>query len=48
MMTNMHTKMQKTLTEIDEILKEINEKGWQNEQFVLDFEDELNKRSIKY
>ena len=47
-MTNMHTKMQKTLTEIDEILKEIHEKGLQNEQFVLDFEDELNKRSIKY
>lgn len=47
-MTNMQTKMQKTLTEIDEILKEINEKGLQNEQFVLDFEDELNKRSIKY
>ena len=45
-MTDLHTKMQKILTEIDEVLKEINEKDLQNEQFVLDFEDKLNEKSV--
>jgi hypothetical protein len=41
-------RMQKVLQEIDLILKEIEDSNLQNSQEVLDFEDDLNKRSIVY
>lgn len=33
---------------IDLLYMKIDKEGWNNEQIVLDFADELNKRSIKY
>ena len=41
-------KMKDILTEIDAMLTGIETLGWQNDQVVINWLDELNKRSIKY
>lgn len=41
-------KMENILLEIDAILASIEKLGWQNEQVVINWLDELNKRSIKF
>ena len=41
-------KMKDILSEIDDVLNGIETLGWQNDQVVINWLDELNKRSIKF
>ncbi len=41
-------KMKDILSEIDSMLTSIETLGWQNDQAVINWLDELNKRSVKF
>lgn len=41
-------KMKEILNEIDAMLTSIETLGWQNEQAVINWLDELNKRSVRF
>lgn len=41
-------KMEKALSELRDIIQEIQINDFQNEQFALDFVDEINKLSVSF